>query len=57
MQKFMSLFDKIKPLNERQVKQNSAKWLHGDIVNEIENLGKLFLKNQSYTLTKIFLIW
>ena len=57
MQKFMSLFDKIKPLNERQVKQNSAKWLHRDIVNEIENLGKLFLKNQSYTLTKIFLIW
>ena len=44
------------PTKERLVRQNSNKWFDGKMTNENKNRDKLFkkLKNQNYTLTKIF---
>ena len=33
----MSVIDKIKPINERRVKQNSQEWFNGEIADEIKN--------------------
>ena len=59
IQKFMSVIDLVAPIKESQVKQNSQEWSDGEIVDEIKNHDKLFknLKNQNYTLTKIFIMW
>ena len=59
IQKFMSVIDLVVPIKERQVKQNFQEWFDGKIVDEIKNRNKLFknLKNQNYTLTKIFIMW
>ena len=40
----MSVIDKVVPIKERQVKQNSQEWLDGEIANEIKNRDKLFKK-------------
>ena len=55
----MSVIDLVVPIKERQVKQNSQEWFDGEIVDEIKNRDKLFknLKDQNYTLTKIFIMW
>ena len=37
IQKIMSVIDKIKPINERRVKQNSQEWFNGEIADEIKN--------------------
>ena len=44
IQKIMNVTDKVTPLKERQVKQNSQEWFDGEITNEIKNCNKLFKK-------------
>ena len=54
----MSLIDKVAPIKERRVTQNSQEWSDGAIADEIKNRDKLLksLKNQNCTLTKIFIM-
>ena len=40
----MNVIDKVAPLKERLVKQNSQEWFGGEIADEIKNLEKLFKK-------------
>ena len=40
----MSMTDKVAPIKERLVKQNSQEWFDGEIANEIKNSDKLFKK-------------
>ena len=40
----MNVIDKVAPLKERRVKQNSQEWLDGEIADEIKNRDKLFRK-------------
>ena len=40
----MSVIDKVAPIKERRVKQNSQEWLDGEIADEIKNRNKLFKK-------------
>ena len=44
IQKIVSLIDKVTPIKERWVKQNSQEWFDGEIANEIKNRDKLFKK-------------
>ena len=44
IQKTMSVIDKVQPIKERWVKQNSEEWFDGEIANEIKNHDKLFKK-------------
>ena len=38
----MNVIDKVAPLKERRVKQNSQEWFDGEIADEIKNRDKLF---------------
>ena len=38
----MSVIDKVAPIKERRLKQNSQEWFDGAIVDEIKNRDKLF---------------
>ena len=38
------MIDKVAPIKERRVKQNSQEWFDGEIADEIENRDKLFKK-------------
>ena len=38
------LIDKVAPIKEMRVKQNSQEWFDGEIANEIKNCDKLFKK-------------
>ena len=49
IQKIMTVIDKVALIKERQVKQNSQGWFDG-VINYLKSL-----KNQNYTLTKIFI--
>ena len=40
----MSVSDKVSPIKERRVKQNSQEWLDGEIADEIKYRDKLFKK-------------
>ena len=40
----MNVIDKVAPLKERRVKQNSQEWFDGEIADEIKNRDKLFRK-------------
>ena len=40
----MNVIDKVAPLKERRVKQNSQEWFDGEIADEIKNRDKLFKK-------------
>ena len=40
----MSVIDKVAPIKERRVKQNSQEWFDGEIADEIKNRDKLFKK-------------
>ena len=40
----MSVIDKVAPIKERRVKQNSQEWFDGEITDEIKNRDKLFKK-------------
>ena len=40
----MSVIDKVVPIKERRVKQNSQEWFDGDIADEIKNRDKLSKK-------------
>ena len=40
----MSVSDKVAPIKERRVKQNSQEWLYGEIADEIKYRDKLFKK-------------
>ena len=40
----MNVIDKVAPLKERRVKQNSQEWFDGEIADEIKNCDKLFRK-------------
>ena len=40
----MSGIDKVAPIKERRVKQNSQEWSDGEIAKEIKNRDKLFKK-------------
>ena len=40
----MSVNDKVAPIKERWVKQNSQEWFDGEIADEIKNRDKLFKK-------------
>ena len=54
----MNVIDKVTPLKERWVKQNSQEWFDGEIANEIKNRDNLEnSKNQNSKLTKIFIMW
>ena len=44
IQKIMNGIDKVAPLKERRVKQNSQEWVDGEIADEIKNRDKLFRK-------------
>ena len=44
IQKIMSVIDKVAPVKERRVKQNSQEWFDGEIGNGIKNRDKLFKK-------------
>ena len=44
IQKIMNVVDKVAPLKERRVKQNSQEWFDGEIADEIKNRDKLFKK-------------
>ena len=38
------MIDKVAPIKERRVKQNSQEWFDGEIADEIKNRNKLFKK-------------
>ena len=38
------MIDKVAPIKERRVKQNSQEWFDGEIADEIKNRDKLFKK-------------
>ena len=40
----MNVVDKVAPMKERRVKQNSQAWFDGEIVDEIRNHDRLFKK-------------
>ena len=40
----MSIIDKVAPIKERRVKQNSQEWFNEKITNKIKNRNKLFKK-------------
>ena len=40
----MRVIDKVAPIKERRMKQNSQKWFDGEIADEITNRDKLFQK-------------
>ena len=40
----MSLIDKVTPIKERRIKQNSQEWFDREIADEIENCDKLLKK-------------
>ena len=42
--KIMSVIDRVAPIKERRVKQNSQKWFDGETSDEIKNRDKLFKK-------------
>ena len=44
IQKIMNVIDKVAPLKERRVKQNSQEWFDGETADEIKNRDKLFKK-------------
>ena len=44
IQEIMNLIDKLAPIKEMWVKQNSQEWFDGEIANEIKNCDKLFKK-------------
>ena len=44
IQKITSVIDKVAPIKERRVKQNSQEWFDGEIADEIKNRDKLFKK-------------
>ena len=44
IQKIMSVINKVSPVKERRVKQNSQEWFDGEIADEIKNRDKLFKK-------------
>ena len=44
IQKIMRVIDKVAPIKERRVKQNSQELFNGEIANEIKNRDKLFKK-------------
>ena len=44
IQKIMSIIDRVMPIKERRVKQNSREWFDGEIADEIKNRDKLFKK-------------
>ena len=46
IQKIMNVIDKVAPLKERRVKQNSQEWFDGEIADEIKNRDKLFRKSK-----------
>ena len=46
IQKIMNVIDKVAPLKERRVKQNSQEWFDGEIAGEIKNRDKLFRKSK-----------
>ena len=58
IQKIMNIIDKVAPLKEIQVKQNSQEWFDWEIADEIKNLDKLFrkFKKSKLQLTKIFIM-
>ena len=40
------LIDKVAPIKEMRVKQNSQEWFDGEIANEIKNCDKLFKRSK-----------
>ena len=40
----MNVFDKVAPMKERWVKQNSQVWFDGEIADEVKNCDRLFKK-------------
>ena len=46
----MNVIDKVTPLKERRVKQNSQEWFDGEIADEIKNRDKSFRKFQKSKL-------
>ena len=40
----MNVIDKVTPMKERRVKENSQEWFDGEIVDEIKNCDRLFKK-------------
>ena len=40
----MNVIDKVAPMKERRVKQNSQEWFDGEIADEIKNCDRLFKK-------------
>ena len=38
----MNVIDKVAPMKERRVKQNSQEWFDGEIADEIKNRDRLF---------------
>ena len=51
IQKIMSVIDKVTPIKERRVKQNSQEWFDEEIVDEIKSRGKLFKELKRIKIT------
>ena len=50
IQKIISMSDKVAPMRERWVKQNSKEWFDEEIADEIKNRDKLFKKSKQSEL-------
>ena len=63
IQKIMNVIDKVAPLKERRVKQNSQEWFDGEFPMKLKMKLKIVInclknsKNQNCKLTKIFIMW
>ena len=48
----MNVIDKVTPMKERRVKQNSQEWFNADIADEIKSPDRLFKK---FKKTKLYI--
>ena len=46
----MVTIDKVAPIKERSIKQNSQEWFHGEISKTIKNRDELFKKSKKSRL-------
>ena len=46
----MNVIDKVTPMKERRVKQNSQEWFDEEIADEIKNRNRLFKKSKKSKL-------
>ena len=50
IKKIVGVTDKVAPMKDRWIKQNSQEWFNGEIASEIKDSDKLFKKNKNSKL-------